>query len=146
MRELALDHRRHAALLDHQENVILILVKKRCEDVHRAPRLIGRAKIEFVFVDGAARRPHLVGQRGQRVRVCQHRVQCTFFQQRLADAEKDFGREIRKNDAIAAIGHKQDMGKALHERLEIERLRTLGGLSFGLSPGGHRIEQTGCAH
>ena len=108
-------------------------------------RRFRRAEIDFVFVDGAPRQPHLIGKSRERVGVSQHRMQCTFFEQRFAYAEKHLSGKIRKNNAIFAVDDKNDVRETLDQRLEIERPGALGHLFPGLPPGAHRIKQTGFA-
>ena len=96
MRELPLDHDGHAALLHHDKNVIQILGQERREDIDRPIRDFRRPEIDLVFVEGSARHPDLIRERRERIGVRQHRVQCTFFKQRFADAEKYLSGEIQQ--------------------------------------------------
>ena len=144
MGELPLDHGGHAALLDHEEDMIAVLGERRGEDIDRAMRLVGKDQIEFVLVNGAARHPHLICEGGKRIGAGEDGMQCPLFKQCLAYIEKDLGGKIRENDAIGAIDNENDVRKALHERLEIERSRSVGQQfplrSFART---HRVEQSG---
>ena len=143
MRELPLDHCGHAALLHHDKNVIQVLGEEGRENIDRPIRDFRRSEIDFVFVDGSARHSDLVRERSERIGVRQHRVQCTFFKQRFADAEKNLSGEIRKDDAILAVDDENDVRKTLNKRLEIKRICAFGVLFSCLSPASHRVEQIG---
>ena len=103
VRELPLNHGSHASLLHHHKHMVLIFREQRSKNINRAMWFIRGAKIDFIFVDCAARYPHLIRKGRQRIGKCQHGVQCTFFQQCFAYAEKHLSSKVRKNDAIFAI-------------------------------------------
>ncbi len=143
VRELPLDHGGHAALLHHDQHMILVLGEQRSENIDRSRRLIGGAEIDFVFVDGSPRLPHLVCKGRKRVGECQHRVQCTLFKQRFAYAEKHLGGEVCEDDAIFTVDDEENMRETLDKRFEIKRLGVGGSLFPGLPPAGHRVKQSG---
>ena len=143
VRKLTLDHGGHAALLHHDKNVIQILGEERGENIDRPIRDFRRSEIDFVFIEGSARDPDLIRERRERIGVRQHRVQCTFFKQRFADAEKYLSGEIRKNNAIVAVDDENDVRKTLNKRLEIKRICASGVPFSYLSPASHRVKQMG---
>ena len=65
MRELALDHLGHGALLQHQHDEPGMIGHRACEHIdeflHAATR---QANLDAVFIDGGAGAPHLPHQSG----------------------------------------------------------------------------------
>ena len=93
MGELALDHLRHRALLQHQHDQARLVGHAPAEHVDQAVHAAARqADVDAVLVDGGAGAPHLADQRAERAREGDDVGQRLALQHAVAEREEGLGR------------------------------------------------------
>ena len=106
MGELALDHLRHRALLQHQHDQARLLGDAAGEHVDQAVHAAARqVDLDAVLVDGGARLAHLPHQRAQRAREGDDVGQRLALQHAVAEREEGLRREVGVEHAVVVAEH-----------------------------------------
>ena len=135
--ELALDHLRHAALLQHDDDMALIFRERRRRRHRRAlAGGIRQAEIEGIFVDGGVGLANLRDQRQQRAGEGDEIVDLAAPQPIFADAEEHLGGKVHIDDAITGPQNQDRM----RQRVE----QDIGGVLVTAPPNGRDFYVLSC--
>jgi hypothetical protein len=112
MRQLALDHVRHGALLQHQDDQAGMVGEGAAEHVDQPVRARARqADVDPVLVDGRARAPHLPHQRAERTGEGDDVGQRLALEHALAEGEEGLRRRVGVEHPVVVAEHQDRMRK-----------------------------------
>src|SRR5579885_36538 len=121
MGELALDHLRHAALLEHDQDAARRVGQRPAVEIDELRRLEAeRAELDAVFVDGGAAALHLLDEGNQRAAEGHHVGQVPLAENAGAHLEEIFRRGVGVVDPEAAPDRHKRMGQRGEESIGLD--------------------------
>ena len=124
MGELALDHLRHGALLQHDDDEMRLLGHRPAVDVDELGRREPRARhVDAVLVDGRAGAAHLIDEGEQRTAEGDDVVERQALQDGNAGREERLGGGVGVDDAVLVRRDEDRMRQGGQQHVVLDRRR-----------------------